>query len=264
MAVFEFNDYKAYFKTHIRAKGRGEYRKISEYLGVHPTLISQVFSGSKDFSPEQVLKMANYFGLGKTEARYLVILVEIERAGSRDLKEQFVEMREEIKKQALQLSKRISHQKSLSDHEKSVFYSSWVYSAVHLMTTLERPVDFEFVCKRLSLSPERARDIISFLKSINLIVEEQGGLKAGVTSTHIEKGSPFLIKHHTNWRIKALEKSESISDEELMYSTNISLSKKDFQKLREEMVRFIQEFQKTVKDSPAEDLAQFNLDFFWI
>ena len=267
MSVFKYKHYKPYFQDVIKAKGslgRGEYRRLADYLGVHPTLISQILSGEKDFSLEQVLNLAKHYGLGKIESRYLVILVEIERAGSKDLRDQFIEMRDEMQKQSLQLSKRLHTEKKLSDFEKSIFYSSWIYSAVHLMTTLEKPVDFEFVCQRLKISPERAREVLDFLKVNGLVSEENGKLKSGPTSTHLEKGSPYLIKHHTNWRVRALEKSENLSDEELMYSVNVSISKKDFQKLREEMVIFIREFLKTVHDSPAEDLAQLNLDFFWI
>jgi uncharacterized protein (TIGR02147 family) len=265
MGVFQYKDYKAYFRDLIRSKGnRGEYRRLAEYLSVHPTLISQILSGDKDFSPEQILKVAKYYGLGKSETRYLVILVEIERAGSVELKNHFIEMRNELQKQSLQLSKRLSPDRALTDHERAIFYSSWIYSAAHLMSTLDPHPDFETICRRLKADPERARQVISFLKSIGLVYEEKGKLKASALSTHIEKGSPFLFKHHANWRIKALEKTESLTDEELMYSVNVSLSKRDFHKFREEMVRFIQEFLKGVKDSPPEELAQLNLDFFWV
>ncbi len=267
MSIFKYKQYKPYFLDFIKAKGsagRGEYRRISEYLGVHPTLVSQILSGEKDFSVEQVLSLAKHYGLGKSESRYLVTLVEIERAGSKELRDHFIEIRNELQKQSVQVSNRLDTKKKLSDFEKSVFYSSWVYSAVHLMTTLEKPVDFEFICQRLKISHERAREVLDFLKINGLVSEENGKLKSGATSTHLEMGSPFLIKHHTNWRVRALEKSESLTAEELMYSVNVSLSKKDFQKLREEMVVFIREFLKSVHESPAEDLAQLNLDFFWV
>jgi len=49
-----------------------------------------------------------------------------------------------------------------------------------------------------------------------------------------------------------------------MYTVNVSLSKKDFDSLREEMVQFTEKFLKTVYLSPAEDIACFNIDFFWL
>ncbi|MGZ6442019.1 MAG: DUF4423 domain-containing protein, partial [Pseudobdellovibrionaceae bacterium] len=81
---------------------------------------------------------------------------------------------------------------------------------------------------------------------------------------HLENKSPFIAKHHTNWRLKAIEATENLLDEELIYSANFTISRVDFVRLREEMVQLVQRFLTVVKDSPAEDIAQFNLDFFWL
>lgn len=267
MSIFNYNDYKAFFRETIKSKGRsgrGEFRKMSEYLNVHATLISQVLSGDKDFTSEQVVRLAKYFGLAKVETRYLLLLVEIERAGSKDVRDHLVEMKNEILKNSQQLSQRMDQTKELSDEQKAIFYSSWVYSAIHLVTSLEKDVDFAFVCKRLNLSPERVTDCLNFLKGAGIIISENDKLKNGVTRTHVGKNSPFIMKHHANWRVKALEKSENLTDEELMYSVSVSLSQEDFKKLREEIVTFIQRFLKTVHASPAEELAHLNIDFFQI
>ena len=173
-------------------------------------------------------------------------------------------MKDKITQKLLNLFDRVEKKHALSDSERAVFYSSWIYSAVHLMTSLNRDVDFNFICSRLKVSPEKIRQVLEFLKNNNLVIEEKGLLKNGLGNNHLEKKSPFIFKHHTNWRIKAIEKIEDLSDEKLMYSVNLSLSKGDFMKLREEMVQFIQKFLKTVHASPAEDIAQLNLDFFWV
>lgn len=267
MSIFNYDEYKSYFHNLIRSKGaagRGEYRRLADVLGVHPTMISQILSGDKDFTLEQIVTLAKHYGLGKLEVKYIILLVEIARAGSVDLKQQLIEIKEELRKKSLQLSNRVQISKDLTDSQKATFYSSWVYSAIQIATSLERAINFDFLCQRFNLSPERVREVLDFLKESGLVVEQNGILKPGVKSTHVPKGSPFLIKHHANWRIKALEKSEVLSDEELMYSVNISLSRKDFKNLRGQMVEFIQNFLKTVHASPAEEIAQLNLDFFWL
>lgn len=83
-------------------------------------------------------------------------------------------------------------------------------------------------------------------------------------STHLEQGSPHPLRHHSNWRIRAIRKSEELTERELMYTVLGSLSKGDFASLREEMVAFIKAYLAKVHASPAEDIACFNLDFFWI
>lgn len=267
MSVFDYDDYKLFFQDLIRSKGsagRGEFRRISEALNVHPTMVSQILSGEKDFTLEQIVRLNKHYGFGKSESRYLIFLVEIARAGSEELKNELREMKDELQKKSLQLANRIHAGKELTDEQKAIFYSSWIYSALQIATSLERSVDFAYLCERFHLSNERTREVLEFLKQAGLVIEQDGKLKPGAKSTHLAKGSPFLIKHHANWRIKALEKSENLADQELMYSVNVSLSQEDFKKLREQMIEFIQKFLKTVHASPANDIAQFNLDFFWL
>lgn len=267
MQIFEITDYKAILKQKMKSNkslGRGGMSRLAEHLRVHPTLISQVMSGPKDFTEEQALIIAEYFGLSILETEYFLILVKIERAGTIQLKKYYRQAREKMRQESLQLSKRLDSKRDLSDEEKAQFYSSWLYSAVHVMTSLEKGVDFEFICDRMKLPPSKIRKILEFLIKINMVVEKDGKFSPGTTFTHVGRDSAFVVQHHTNWRVKAIEKIESLNEEELMYSLNVSLSREDFKKLREELVQVIQNFLKVIKDSPAEDAAQFNLDFFWI
>lgn len=267
MNVFELDDYKKALKLFIREKqgsSRGILKQIAEYLGVHATLISQILSGSKDFTEEQIFAVCEFLGIPKLESQYLWTLVQIERAGSVKVKSHYQEVKSQIRQQSLQMSHRVIQNRELSETEKAVFYSSWVYSAVQVISTLERKVDFDFICDKLQLSPAKARDILDFLTKIQMVKEENGQFIPGATSTHLEKNSPFINKHHSNWRLRAIEASENLTDQELMYSANFSVSRKDFEKLREEMVQVVQRFLSVVKDSPAEDIAQFNLDLFWL
>ena len=267
MNIFEIVDYKGIL-NHIlfekRKTQKGLSRKLSEYLGVHPTLVSQVLKGQKDFSEEQILVVCEYLGVAKLETKYLLALLQKERAGSKKLKDLCQETIEQIRKQALKVSERVTRDRTLSEAEKAIFYSNWVYSAIHLLSTLETPLSFEEVSKRLNLSLRKTREILDFLIQTQMVIEKDGKFISGAMVTHLEKDSPFLVKHHTNWRLKAIQAAENLSDDELMYSGNISINKQDFAKLREMLIKTIQDFIAIVKPSPAEDIAQFNLDLFWI
>lgn len=86
----------------------------------------------------------------------------------------------------------------------------------------------------------------------------------GVQKTHLEYDSLHLIRHYNHWRLRSLVHSENLLESELMYTALVSLSRKDFDTLREEMTVFIKNFLDRVHESPAEEIACFNLDFFWI
>lgn len=267
MSIFEFNDYKAFLRTEIKSKpgaGRGELSRLADHLGVNATMVSQVMAGPKDFTLEQAKKVAEYFVLPKLETDYLLILVQIERSGTQDLKNYFREKREEIKKESLKISKRITSERKLTDLERSIFYSSHLYSAIHLFCSVNDGQSLESILEKFDISRVRAQEILQFLLSAGLCIQDKGLYKMGNQSTHVEKGSPFLIKHHSNWRIAAIQKSENIADEEMMFTANISLSQKDFVNIRETLMQTIQEISKTVKDSPAEEIANLNIDLFWI
>jgi uncharacterized protein (TIGR02147 family) len=269
MNIFENENYKEILKFYIRSQSssqvRGSYKNIAQYLGVHATLISQIMAGEKDFTEEQIFSVCEFLGIPKLEKEYIWALVQVERAGSFQLKEHYKVLKERIRSDSHNLSRRVRKNRELTDEEKAIFYSSWIYSAVQIATTLEKVrVDFQFLCDRLHLPPAKARAVLDFLLDIKMIQEEFGVFAPGSTVTHLEASSPFIIKHHSNWRLKAIEAAENLSTEELMYSGNFTVSRDDFSKLREEMIQVIQKFLSIVKNSPGEDIAQFNLDLFWL
>jgi uncharacterized protein (TIGR02147 family) len=267
MDLFKHEDYKEALKLHLRANGRaarGSFKNIAEYLGVNPTLVSQILSGPRHFSEEQIFAVCEYLGFSPLETQYLLTLVQIERAGSVKLRRHYTQQRDLLRKQAMQVAERVPKSRDLTDAEKATFYSHYLYSAVQIATSLEDSVTFDFICKRFQLSPARAREILAFLLESELVKEKNGRYLPGTNFTHLDKRSPFIQKHLANWRLKAIDAAAEMSDEELFYSVNFSLSKKDFPVLRGLMVQLIQDFMAVVKASPAEEIAQFNLDLFWI
>lgn len=267
MDIFKDNNYKNFL--HFRLKnlpknGRGLKTKLAQHLSINSTLVSQILSGDKDFTLEQAQKVAQFLGLQKIETDYFILLVQINRAGTKDLKDYYIEKREQLKKEGTKLSRRIDINKGLTDLERSVFYSSKIYSSVHLYTSIEQKCSLEKIMERFKLTRIRTVEIITFLISAGLIYETNGHYIMAAKSTHLDKGSPFLLNHHMNWRAMALEKADHLSDEEMMYTGNFSLSKKDFLKIREELFAHLQKVLKTVHDSPAEELANLNIDFFWM
>jgi uncharacterized protein (TIGR02147 family) len=267
MTIFEFSDYKAFlreFLNQLPKKGRGEINRMATSLDVHPTLVSQVLNGDRDFSIEQIHRLGGYLGLQSLEADYFILLLNRARAGTHELKKYYQQKLEEIKKQSLDISKRLDKHRRLTDTEKALFYSSWIYLAVWLYTSVEDGQTLESVAQRLSLSRAGASEILHFLKTTQLCTEENGIYKMGTQHVHLEFGSPFLSQHHTNWRLQSLQRIENLNEEEMMFTSPISISRKDFQKIREELVGIIKKTSGIIRDSPAEEIACLNIDLFWL
>lgn len=267
MSVFKYASYKAFLKTYIAGlprNGRGEINRIAEQIGVHPTLVSQVLGGSKDFSIEQAHKLCDYLGLSDLEKDFFILLVQQERAGTKDLKNYYGKKVSELKKQSLNLTQRLQEHRRLTDYEQSVFYSSWLYSALRLFSSVGSGQTADAMAAKFSLPRGEVIRLLNFLKEAQLVSEENGIYRMGTQHTHLEFGSPFMSRHHSNWRMKAIQRSEDLGGEEMMFTSPISLSHEDFRKIREELVSLIKATSKIVKESPAEDVACLNLDLFWL
>jgi uncharacterized protein (TIGR02147 family) len=266
--IFDFNEYRPFIKAYIANKpkrGFGEAKKMAEHLAVSSTFFSQVLSGLKQLSTEQANELSEYMGLSELESEYFFYLVSHDRAGTAKLKQFCKKKLNKLKESSLELSKRIEFKKTLSEEEKSIFYSDALYSAISLFTsTKEKGVTLEEIEKRFEIPRRKLTEMMRFFVQTGLCIESSGRYTMGTQSTHVANGSPHLIRHHTNWRLRALQAAENLDDKELMYTVNVSLSKKDFEKLREEMVQYIKSFLESVYPSPAEDIACFNLDWFWI
>ena len=267
MSIFNFDDTKSYLRHYIQElprKGRGEGRRISQHLRVSTTLVSQVLAGEKYFTAEQTESLAQHLGLVGLEADYLMFLVQHDRAGSAGLKKYWRRKLDELRAHSRKVSERVKPARVLNDQERAVFYSTPLYSALRLFTSVGQGASLGEICERFKISRVKAGEMLKFLVDTGLCREEGDRYVIGAQSTHLEQGSPHLPRHHGNWRLRAIRQSEELAADEIMYTAPVSLSRKDFDLLREEMVGFIKKFLKRVHESPAEEIACFNLDFFWI
>jgi len=217
---------------------------------IHPTL-------------EQANRFCKYLGLTDLETEYFMTSVQRERAGTPDLQEYFDCQLSRIRSHASNLAQRIRSETKLVPEDNALFYSSWQYSAIRLATSIPELASLDKLSERFQLSRERVREILDFLLRTGLCKEgEQGRLAMGPQRTHLSANSPLIQRHHSNWRLKAMERHERISERELAFSCPVSISAQDQIKIREKFMQVIEEFYAGVKASqPEEKLCCFNLDW---
>jgi uncharacterized protein (TIGR02147 family) len=267
ISAFDEGDYKAIIRRFIHSQpnnGRGLIKAFAAHLGIDPSQVSQVLSGTKDFTEEQGISLAKFIGLNELETDYFLTLLKIERSSSRLLKDHYLKKRDKLKEESLDLSRRLDQDRILTDFEKAIFYSHYIYSAVRLSTSIGEGLTLTEVASRFQLSRERASEVLNFLVSTGLCIEKNGRYALGTQHTHVERGSPFLTRHHHNWRVRALQKTDSISEQELQFTGPVSISRTDFEKVREQLVEVISNALKTVKQSEPEDVAVLLIDWFWL
>lgn len=261
-SFFALEDYRSYVRTWADARGRGEFRRISAHLGIHTTLVSQILNHRKSLTEEQGSKLCAYMGLNSLETDYFLKLIQVERAGTEQLRGVYRRHLDEIRKRADEIKSRVPEARELTEQDRAIFYSSWQHGLVRLLTSIDQFQTAEKISGYLGLSLSRVQEILDFLCSRGLCSFEKGRYVRSPQNTHVESGSSLAVRHHQNWRAKSVDLVEDADSEDLIFTAPVSLSKKDFAKIRAALLATISELSKDISSSPAERVAYLGID--WI
>ncbi len=265
ISVFDFKSYKRFIEAVEESrKGyeRGFRSKLSEVLSCQSGYISQVMNGEAHFSLEQALKISKYLNLKTREQKYFLTLVEFARAGTKELQSYFSNELKILLNEHLNIKERVGNSNILSDADQFVYYSSWHYLAVHVLSSLPEFSTAKSIAHALKIPDEVANQVLLFLIQSNIVVETNGVLKPGFTQVHLDRNSPLIRQHHTNWRISAIQSLVTDNKDDLHYSTVSTLSKADAEKLKADMVKFIEHYVAKITPSKEEVMYGFNMDFY--
>jgi uncharacterized protein (TIGR02147 family) len=240
--------------------GRGEFKRISEFLGVSSVLVSQIFKGPKDISIEQGHKLGSYFGFIDLEKRYFVSLISHARAGTFELKKFYEKELNELREKSKLIANRVKHKNILDEKDKAIFYSDWRYSAIRLACDMESISAADDLSKLFRTSLDQVHIYLDFLINNGLVVVESGKLKLGPSSTHISKESPFVKNHHRNWRLRSIESIDTMGSDEIMYSAPMCTSREVFNNLNTKILKLIDEFVSDASAAEGEDVYYLNID----
>lgn len=263
--MFEFECYKEYVHARLSVlpgQGRGERSRLAASVGCHGTYVSQVLNGNAEFTLEQAEKVNRHFGHTPEESHYFLLLVQFGRAGTPTLKRYFRSQMNEIQKRELDLKNRLKATKSLSNEEQNAYYRSWYVAAIHVLLSIPKFRTREAIAQELGLSLETVTKTLNYLLRAGLAKLEEGKFSIGERSLHLARGAEMGIRHHINWRMRAIASLEEEASEDLHYSSVISLSENDLSKVKAIMVKAIEDVRALVRDSKEEVLYCYTLDLF--
>lgn len=263
--IFDFREYKPFLISWIRSrphKGHGSKAAMARAVGCQTAYISQVILGPAHLSAEQAEKLAQFFKFTEDETEYFLLLVQKDRAGTETLRIHCLRKIGKIQDHRAQLKSRIDPEVQLKSAAQVTYFSSWIYSAVHVLTTIPTFQTRERISSRLQLPLPVIDEVLKFLVASQLVKKDGGTLKPGMARLHLPHDSPLVGRHHINWRLQAIRDLEIRNDESLHYSSCVSISKKDAADIREQLLKMIERAKAQIKASPEEELYSLCLDFF--
>ena len=213
-------------------------------------------------SNEQALKICDYFFFDPSETDYFYHLVQLAKAGDQRTKTFFLGKLESIRSQKANLKNRVSTYRNLDDKDQAQFYSDWTYAAINLLTAIDKFQTAESIAKYLKIELKEVKRVLYFLETVGLSKNENGKYTIGDARTFVSRDAPFFLRHLSNWRLKSMEHLRSLAEDEVMYTSPIVVSQKDFSLISEMIVKFLKEFRAVAGPSESEVLCCLNID--WI
>ncbi|OFZ78523.1 MAG: hypothetical protein A2583_05565 [Bdellovibrionales bacterium RIFOXYD1_FULL_53_11] len=267
LSIYEFTDYKKYINTRIKEsphRGHGMRLKLAGVLNCYSGYISQILNGNAHLSIEQADLANRFFGHTNEESDFFICLVQLERAGTVSLKKYFKNKIDQMMERQLNLKNRLKIKQHLTIEDQAVYYSAWYFAVIHIMVTVPQYQNREAMARTLGLPLKKVSEVLRFLASVGLVVEENGRYRIGTERIHLPADSPLVSKHHANWRQKAMQSLDRDPDSDLHYSSVVSLSARDIVKIKSMLVKSIEEIKSVVKESKEETVQCFSLDFFGV
>jgi uncharacterized protein (TIGR02147 family) len=266
-SIYEFENYKNYLKNFEESQGtfiKGFRSKLAAEMSCQSGYVTHVLNGHAHFSLEQAYRIRSFLGQSEAESKYFLQMVHLARAGTNELKNLMHVELLQLKETQQNLKNRVGESKALTEKDQAVYYSSWIYSAIHVLVSLPGFNDIKKISESLRLTEDVVKYAAQFLVRAGILIEHSGRIKPGQTQVHLQKQSDFITQHHQNGRLAAIQSLTDRRKFNLHYSTMSSLSKADAESLKMEMLAMIQNYVEKVRPSKEEIAVAFNLDFFLI
>lgn len=261
--IFEFKSYIAYFRHRLEAPGqRGAKAKMAAMMNIKPTYISQVLQEKAHFSLEQIEAANLFFQHTSDESHFLILLAQKERAGTRSLKNYFQNQIQKILDSRMILTERLGTETEIKDEDKSWYYSTWLPAAIHIATTIPHLRTVAQMARAFQVSENVIVKIIERLEQMGLVSHVGQEYHPGQRHIRLGNQTHYIIKHHTNWRLQALQSLDRERPTDLHYSAVVSLSEADVVKVKDFLLETIKSSLGIVKESKEEVLYNICLDFY--
>jgi uncharacterized protein (TIGR02147 family) len=231
-------------------------------MGCQTAFLSQVLHGHPQLSLEAGEKLNPSLGHSKDEAAFFLLLVQYARAGTEGLREFFRAQMREIVARRESLKERLTSSREVSHEDYSTYFSSWTYSAIHTFLTVPPFQTKASILRELKIPPETATKVLEFLVDRGLANQKGDHYSVGSFHFHLGNDTAVVARHHTNWRLRAIDSFERELKGDLHYSSVVSLSAKDAERLKVFLQECLSESRKIIEPSKEECLFGFCIDYF--
>lgn len=266
MEVYQYKSYKDFLKSIIKANKLvyGYKAQLAKKAGCHRPYLSQVLLNKAHLMEEHALNLCLFWNFDDRATKYFLTLLSKDRASTSSLKEYYQRELNRLKSESETLANRFNQQRIENEYE-GIYYSDWIFSAVHIILTIPEYRTPQAIAHRLGLSSHLIIEILSRLEKMGLARNSGNQWSITNSKVHLPKESIYTFQNHKNWREQAVKNNLMKNQQKCInYTAVYSLSKKDFEDFRYMLLNFIDRTRTLVEPSIEETLIAFCCDLFEI
>jgi len=262
--VFGYISYKKFLRAYLQENRniRGLSKKIAESAKCQPSYFSQALNTKIQLTIDQAYGITRFLNFSDTEKNYFLMMVEYERAVTKELAEYFLDKIKEVQKANQDIGTRLNKAQAKNIDFLATYYSNWIYIYIHILTSIPVYQKIEAIASKLNFSKELTLNFLLQLEKANLVIKEGDRWQHSGQQWHLEKDSVFIGLHHLNWRNQAVANSQLKSIDALHFSGLYTISKGDMSLLKEKILNYIKEINDTCLKSGSEEVVIFCCDLF--
>lgn len=262
--AYSYNDYRAYLKAAIAARKEswGLVTRLAQAASCQRPYLSKVLKGEAQLTPAQAYGIAKFLKLSADATEYFLLLLELERAGTKEYREHVEQKLRRSKREHEDISRRVNREMRTLDMGELSYYSSWQWSAVHILVSIPEYRTVDKIASRLELPKELVKSILYQLEQRNRVVQKGSEWFFAGQEEHISKNSPLVSLHHGNWRARAILDSQMPARDSLHYTAIQSVSRSDYQRIKDLFLELIEKSSQIAGPSKEEELVCMMCDVF--
>lgn len=263
--AFKFQSYKAYMAHMLSGKERrGQLTRAAEFLNCQRSYLSRVISESLQLTPDHAYKLSLFWSLPQEEREYFQTLVDIERAGDLDFRNHLKQRLAEMKRKHESVQERASRTQFSVDGHQLSYFSTWIWSAIHFLTSIPQFQTQAALSSRLGLREEALLPYLTQLQNQGFVEHKNGRWIYRSGEFHAPNNSPLVVLHHQNWRNRAVQDAQDFSNTSVHYTAVQTLSQVDAERIKELLLQFISDASRIAGPSKPEEAVAITCDFFKI
>ena len=263
--VFSFNSYKDLMAYFLTGKTRhGELTKAAKALNCQRSYLSRVISENLHITPDHAFNLALFLRFSPHERDYFLSMVEYERSGDKNYREFIMRRLQDLKQKNESIAERTERKTLSFDGHQATYFSSWIWSAIHFLTSIPEYQNSDRIAERIGLNNEAVLIYLRSLEAQGFVVQENQKWKYHQGEFHAQKNSPLVLLHHQNWRMRAMIDAQNFDSESVHFTAVQTMSRKDATWIKELLLSFISEASLIAGPSSPEDGIVLACDFFKI